>query len=174
MDAGSPSHRAMAERPAAGPKSHTIVVVDDEQDVLFSLAALFHSEVPGAMVLTADCGVDMVRLLEHVVPDLVLSDFRLPDMNGLEVLAAARQRAPDVTRVLMAAAPDQERVHRAIRDGTVDGFVPKPWDAEQLVASVRTLLDERAAMQEAPEEQQLQGVHRWAGGWNGLERAGSR
>lgn len=133
--------------PGTAPPTQTILVVDDEPDVLFSLAALFTEAVPGAWVLTAGNGQESVDLLKDVVPDLVISDFHLPDMTGLEVLARSRAVAPEVTRVLITAAPDRGAVERAIREGTVDRFIAKPWDAEQLVASVRAILDHHAASQ---------------------------
>jgi response regulator RpfG family c-di-GMP phosphodiesterase len=119
-------------------------VVDDEPDILGSLAGLAELFLPDLEVLTAPSGEAALRLLRLRRVDAVLSDYKMPGMDGVELLREARQLAPQARLLLFSAISDQEGARRA-GAGFIDGLVPKVLDPPQLVARLGDLLGTRVA-----------------------------
>src|SRR3990167_10420533 len=88
-----------AVQPDAEPTPETILCVDDEPNILSALRRLFRSA--GFQVRTAVGGAAGLELLESETVDLVISDMRMPEMDGAEVLQQVRQRWPDTVRLLL-------------------------------------------------------------------------
>lgn len=101
-----------------------VLCVDDEQSIVDHLCAVVRlyglSPVPSTDALQA--------LGEIVDPSIlvVLADFMMPGMNGIELLAQVRRLRPDVRRVLFTAAPHDDAVLAAVQDGTVTEVIAKP------------------------------------------------
>ncbi len=122
-------------RPSAGPaRRHTLLVVDDEVDVLESLRHLFHRSY---RVLTASSGARAVEILQTDDVHLILSDQRMPGMSGDVFLKHARQTAPDAIRMLFTGYADIQAVINAVNEGHIFRYILKPWDAADLEAVVR-------------------------------------
>jgi len=80
----------------ADSAAQTLLCVDDEPNILSSLRRLFRGK--GYRVLTAESGPEGLRVLENDSVDLVISDMRMPEMDGARFLAQVRQRWPDARR----------------------------------------------------------------------------
>ena len=115
-------------------RRHTILIVDDEVDVLESLRHLFHRQY---RVLTATGAVEALGLLDRNEVHLILSDQRMPGMTGDAFLGEARRRYPEAIRMLFTGYADIQAIIEAVNQGNVFRYVSKPWDPDQLVATLK-------------------------------------
>ena len=123
-----------------------ILCVDDEPGVLSAVSRCF-METPYE-VLTALSGNEGLELLRQVGPvDLVISDFRMPGMNGVEFLQQVMKRWPATRRVILSAYTDSEILLAAVNEGRVHRFFTKPWSNERLLSEVAGLLKETTALE---------------------------
>ncbi|MGI9147465.1 MAG: EAL domain-containing response regulator [Chloroflexota bacterium] len=131
------------------PGSSCVLVVDDEPTVLAALTRMLRtSEI---RVLTASNGEQALAMLEAGSPviGVVMSDYSMPGMNGVELLHTVRMRWPDVVRVLLTGRADLPTAARAINDGQVARLFVKPWDPSELQGEIAGLL----AQADVPREQ---------------------
>ena len=122
--------------------SGSLLVVDDDAVVREALVEALAEA--GYDVRAADDGARAVALLAERAPDVVLSDVRMPGMDGLALLALLRERAPDIPVLLMTAFDDMPTVVAAMREGATD-FLVKPLDLHELRARVARVIDDRRA-----------------------------
>jgi diguanylate cyclase (GGDEF)-like protein len=111
---------------------HTILVVDDELNVATSLQRMLILE--GYMVLTALSAAEGFDLLATRRIDVVISDLRMPTMNGSEFLDRVKIIYPDVVRMILTGDLDLHAATDAINHGTVFKYLIKPWDDKVLLA----------------------------------------
>ena len=123
-----------------------ILCVDDEPNILSALRRLFRSE--GFQVRTAVGGAAGLALLEAEPVDLVISDMRMPEMDGTEFLQKVRERAPDTVRLLLTGYSDVTSIIGAINRGEIYRYITKPWDDHDIVLIVRQALERKALDQE--------------------------
>ena len=123
----------MSERPS-------LLIVDDEAAILESLRILFKNE--GFDVEVARGGPAALEALERAVPELVLTDVRMPTVNGIEVLTAAKGRDPDLPVVLMTAQAELKTAIEGINLGAFH-YIQKPFDNDELVSICRRALENR-------------------------------
>jgi response regulator RpfG family c-di-GMP phosphodiesterase len=139
-DAQSASNVAPAGTPL-------ILLVDDEPGVLSSLRRLLRPT--GYRVLTAESGAAALDMLGVYPVDLIISDMRMPGMSGAEFLAQARERYPDVMRILLTGYSEIDSAVRAINEGGVYRYLNKPWDDQDLLLTVKHAIEQRGLAQEA-------------------------
>lgn len=130
-----------------------ILFVDDEQNILSSLRRLFRTH--GYQVLTADSGAAALDILEKEPVDLVISDMRMPQMDGAQFLERVRERWPDTIRLLLTGYSDIASILAAINRGEIYRYITKPWDDNDIVLVVRHALERRALEQEKRRLEQL-------------------
>lgn len=121
-----------------------ILLVDDEPAIRFSLTELL--EAGGHDVRSAEHAPAALAALEEEPADLVISDLRMPAMDGLELLEEVRTRYPEAIVILMTAHGDERTAVRALKLGAWD-YLPKPFDngeVRSLVGRVREMLALRA------------------------------
>lgn len=118
-----------------------VLVVDDDEDIRNSLKGLFLHALPDVSVSVAASGIEALDFMREHRVDLLLTDYRMPEMDGLALLSQARRLAPNMARVLMTAYPDLQVTLRAINDGGIDLFLTKPLDPEHVTSAVRAMLD---------------------------------
>jgi DNA-binding NarL/FixJ family response regulator len=118
-----------------------LLFVDDEQNVLNAMNRIFHDDP--YEVLTASSGQAGLELLQNSGPvQLIISDYRMPNMNGVELLQKVMQQWPNTRRVILSGYTDTEVLLAALNEGRVHRFLVKPWDNEGIKTVVSELLDE--------------------------------
>ncbi|MGQ0614375.1 MAG: response regulator [Planctomycetaceae bacterium] len=115
-----------------------VLLVDDEPLILSSLRRLLLRD--DFEVTTCASGADGVARITETVFDLVVSDYMMPAMNGLEFLEQVRQRLPRAARVLLSAQADKTLVERALDSGLLHLALRKPWENAALVAALRQVV----------------------------------
>lgn len=120
----------------------TILCVDDEPNILSALKRLLRGK--GWQVLTAEGGQAALRLLQTQAVDLVISDMRMPEMDGAQFLAQVRARWPDTVRLLLTGHSDINAIVEAINRGEIYRYITKPWDDNDIVLIVRQALERQA------------------------------
>lgn len=119
----------------------TILCVDDEPQILSSLKRFFRRARYN--VLTANSGAEALQVLEKEKVDLVISDMRMPEMTGAELLAESAKRWPDTFRILLTGYADLESSVAAINEGKIYRYLSKPWDEEALSFAVESALEQK-------------------------------
>ncbi|MCA1556763.1 MAG: sigma-54 dependent transcriptional regulator, partial [Acidobacteria bacterium] len=122
-----------------------ILIVDDEQGMRQLLSLVFGRA--GHQVRAAENGRRAVELLREASADLIISDVRMPDMGGIELLQAARELLPDVAVVMMTAFATVETAREAFKLGA-DDFIQKPFDVDELKLIVEKALELHQLKQE--------------------------
>ncbi len=147
------------------------VVADDEPRLRQVLARLMTME--GFRCMEAVNGVEALDLLDQYPVSLLLSDLRMPELDGLELLASARDRYPDLAIVMITAVADVETAVQALSRGATD-YLTKPFHLEEVRARVRQAMDKRRLQLENRDyHQQLETrVQEQAGRIEELYRAG--
>ncbi len=129
-----PDHASVRDRP------WVLLLVDDEPDILVSVKALLESAIPNLKVIMAGSGRLGLEMLQKERIDLIMSDFKMPGMDGIEFLYQARRLHPNIPRVMVTAFGNEELARKAVTDAFVGAFLSKGGDPEQLVEGVSRLL----------------------------------
>ena len=108
-----------------------VVVVDDDDLVTSSLSSFLSLEVEIEPIIFNDSPKAAAYVREHPI-DLIISDFLMPRMDGIQLLAEVRRVQPEVPRVLLTGYADKGNAIKAINDVQVYQYIEKPWDNEQL------------------------------------------
>jgi two-component system, NtrC family, response regulator PilR len=134
-----------AVEPAAAERLPRILVVDDERSMRELLSIVLRRE--GYEVLLAENGRTALGLLEREPVDLLISDIKMPDMSGVEVLRAAKRIDPDILGIMITAFASTETAVEAMRLGACD-YLSKPFDIDLLKMKVREKIENRQLRQE--------------------------
>ena len=127
-------------------QGHSILIVDDEENVLKSLLRLFRAD--NYEISTASNGKDGLKLVKEENFHLVISDYRMPEMDGVEFLKRVRRMSPDTIRMILTGYTDVNIAVSAINEGHVYKFMVKPWDKESLKVQVKRALEYYDLVQE--------------------------
>ncbi|MEI8325567.1 MAG: response regulator [Betaproteobacteria bacterium] len=135
-----------------------ILIVDDEESILKALKRVLTLTpcVSGGKLYKLSVDVFSSPLLalekmQHTAYDLVLSDYRMPIMDGVQFLEALRQIQPDAARMILSGYADLNGLIRAINDAGISRFIAKPWNDYELVSAIAQVL----ALRELTLENQL-------------------
>lgn len=123
-----------------------ILFVDDEPNILSSLRRLFRKE--GYQVQTAESGAAGLKLLEAESFDVVISDMRMPEMDGAQFLEHVRALHPHTIRMLLTGYSDIQAIQDAINRGEIYRYITKPWDDNDMLLVVRHALERHSLEQE--------------------------
>jgi response regulator RpfG family c-di-GMP phosphodiesterase len=110
---------------------HPILLVDDEPEILFSLRGLLRREFE---LHTAERGAQALEILRQHPIHVIMSDQRMPEMTGVELLRRARAEFPQAIRILFTGYADIKSVIEAINEARVYRYLTKPWDPDELCA----------------------------------------
>jgi len=120
--------------------NHTILCVDDEENILSSLKRLLRKE--GYRLLTAPSGAEGLKLLEENSVHLVISDQRMPRMDGTQFLAKVKEGYPDAIRIILTGYTDVDSITESINKGHVYKFLLKPWNDQSLKLEIKQALEQ--------------------------------
>ncbi|MEM6927073.1 MAG: response regulator, partial [Myxococcota bacterium] len=112
-----------------------ILYVDDEEANRIVFEAAFGDELDIVCVASAEEALEMLQSRQF---DVLITDQRMPGMTGVELCEQARERYPEMQRLILSAYTERDAVLQAINQGRVSGFLTKPWSADELR---RALLD---------------------------------
>ena len=114
-----------------------MLVVDDEPEVLYTYKRLLERSLPNVEVIGVDSAIEGLKVLRSRKVSLVLSDFRMPEMDGLEFLTEARRLNPRVPRIMITAYPDAIVKEKAKLQAEAVAFLHKDIEPAALVDTVR-------------------------------------
>ncbi len=123
-----------------GGPQYRLLIVDDDEGMRENLAELFESL--GYEVWTAANAADALARLEAGQVDLLLTDYKMPGPNGVELIEAARKRQPGLRAILMTALGDSFTEVESIRRGAI-GYLNKPFEADEVATFVERILSIR-------------------------------
>ncbi|HEY3307656.1 MAG TPA: response regulator [Desulfuromonadaceae bacterium] len=121
-------------------KNVKILFVDDEKNVLRSLERIFMDDE--YEIFTANSGDEGLQILkEQGVFQIVISDYRMPGMNGVEFLKEVYSLWPDTVRIVLSGYADTGSIVAAVNEGHIYKFIPKPWNEEELKVTIANSLE---------------------------------
>lgn len=123
------------EKTPFNPSEHTILCVDDESNILSSLKRML--SLKGYKVSTCENAKDAMQLLKTSTFDLILTDLRMPEMDGIGLLKEIKDLYPCMTRVMLTGNADLESAKAAINQGDVFKYLSKPWDEEETFSIIQ-------------------------------------
>lgn len=126
------------------PAPQRVLIVDDEADIVAVLRDFLVANLH-VDVVEAQSGKDALAKLDSNAVDLIITDYKMPGMDGLEFLRLVAAKLPDVPRTMMTAYPDLELAISALNEGSIIHFFSKPLVPEELLGVIGAILDERRA-----------------------------
>ncbi|MBI5451119.1 MAG: Flp pilus assembly complex ATPase component TadA [Gammaproteobacteria bacterium] len=117
-----------------------LLLVDDEENIVNALRRVFRNE--NYQIHSVASGAAALALLERQPCQLMIADFMMPTMNGVELLRQVRDKYPGVMRIMLTGQANTEAVMGAIKDGAVYKFILKPWNDDDLRVSVALALEQ--------------------------------
>ncbi len=118
---------------------HAVLFVDDEGNILKAVQRLLRNEPWN--VLTASRGSEALEILDQTPAQVVVSDQRMPEMSGVDLLQAIRERRPNVVRMMLTGYTEMNVAVEAINRGEIFRLITKPWNDEELKATLRQAFD---------------------------------
>ncbi|MEA3143889.1 MAG: hypothetical protein QOG31_1213 [Thermoplasmata archaeon] len=126
-------------------KGPSILIVDDDLDVLMPLSDSLRSLIPGALIYPAESGAEALQYLcDHPV-DLVITDYRMPGLSGIDLAKILRRAKKSPPAILMTGHPSAGLAYRATHEAHFSALLAKPFDAEVLAAKAIELLSQGQA-----------------------------
>lgn len=140
VDVRPGSMTANPKREPSPPRPRTLLLVDDEADILDALASVMQAELGDDNVMLASSGAAALRIMQNRRIGVIITDYRMPGMTGLEFVTKARQIDPDVPAMMMTAYPDPEIIEAAKRDLGISVVLIKPFPVKHMVAVALAIL----------------------------------
>lgn len=125
-----------AEKPvtSGAGSQETVLLVDDEENILMALRRLLRRS--GYRCLFATSGAEGLKILEQESVDLIVSDMRMPGMDGAQFLTQVRERWPRTVRILLTGYADISSTIEALNKGGIYRYISKPWDDQGLLDAI--------------------------------------
>lgn len=124
-----------------------IVIVDDEELVLISLSSFLSLETEYE-VTTFTSAEEALKHLENSDVDLVMSDFLMPEMDGISFLSEVRKLKPEIPRIILTGYADKENAIKAINEVGLFHYLEKPWDNDNMLIVLRNGLEKQRLIKE--------------------------
>ena len=130
---------------------NNVVIVDDEEMVLTSLSSFLNLETDYS-IKTFTSGKEALKYIENNNTDLVISDYLMPEMDGIQFLAKVRELKPEVPRIILTGYADKENAIKAINDVGLFQYIEKPWDNEDILIVLRNGLERQQLLKKLNEK----------------------
>jgi two-component system NtrC family sensor kinase len=118
----------------------TLLIVDDDEHVRRALRRVLRRAK--AKILDAPDAAVALQLLEQEPVQVVVSDYRMPGMSGVEFLRAVKERWPRIQRVLLTGQADSTAIEEAVNQSEIFRFIWKPWDDAHLIITIQSAIDQ--------------------------------
>lgn len=128
------------------PYRPKVLLVDDEESILNSLRRLLRSQPYD--VLLATSGAQALEILTQQPVDLVMSDARMPNMDGATLLAHVHELYPATTRIMLTGYADPAAIIKAINEGRINRYISKPWNDDEMLVTLRQALEHQHSERE--------------------------
>jgi len=128
---------------SAGPEAaspSTILIVDDDEHVRRALRRVLRRA--RCQVVDAPDALTGLQLLEQEPIQVVVSDYRMPSLSGVEFLSAVKERWPRIQRVLLTGQADSQAIEEAVNQSEIFRFIWKPWDDAHLLITIQSAIDQ--------------------------------
>jgi DNA-binding NtrC family response regulator len=129
----------------------TIVIVDDEEMVLQSLNSILSLETEYNVVLYTN-PQEALNFIKDNDIHLVISDYLMPQMDGISFLAQVRGLKPQVPRIILTGYADKENAIKAINEVGLFQYIEKPWDNDDLLIIIRNGLEKLKLLEQLQEK----------------------
>ena len=126
-------------------RKHSILLVDDEPEILYSLRGLLRREFD---LHTAESAEEALEIMEQHPIHVVMTDQRMPEMSGVELVGRISTRYPEAIRMVFTGYADIKAVIEAINEGGLFRYITKPWDPDELIEVLHEAAAEYDAMVE--------------------------
>ncbi len=140
-------------------RRHTVMLVDDEENILASLRRALRGQPYDLLLATSGAQALSLFELHHI--DLIVSDARMPVMDGPTLLSEVYRRDPECMNILLTGYADMSMITKAINDGHIFRYISKPWSDEELMLTLEQALEmqrvrrDRDALLKLSDEQNL-------------------
>jgi FixJ family two-component response regulator len=124
----------------------TLLLVDDEERILSSLQRLLRGD--GYRIVCARSAAEGLQRLAETPVDVIVSDYRMPGMTGVEFLRRAKDLYPATVRMVLAGLTDLQSIIDALNDGAIYRFLTKPWDDQRLRAHLAAAFQQKETAEE--------------------------
>lgn len=118
---------------------YRILMVDDEENIVNALQRSLRKVADWEIEIFTS-GADAIRRSEVSTFDLFVSDFRMPEMNGVEFLSQAKKLQPNAVRIILSGYTDLEALMGAINEAEIFRFINKPWNDNELILTIEQAL----------------------------------
>jgi DNA-binding NtrC family response regulator len=129
----------------------TVIIVDDEEMVLTSLKSFLKLETD-YRVKTFQSAKEALGYIEENPIDLVISDYLMPEMDGLSFLNSVKNIRPEVPRIILTGYADKENAIKAINDVGLYQYIEKPWNNDDMLIILRNGLERNHLMKKLQEK----------------------
>jgi len=119
-----------------------VVIVDDEEIVLTSLSSLLSLETDYE-VKTFLSSEEALKYIKNEDTDLVISDYLMPEMDGITFLGEVRKLKPEIPRIILTGYADKENAIKAINEVGLFQYIEKPWDNDDILIVLRNGLEKQ-------------------------------
>lgn len=129
------------------PRNRTILIVNENSCVLKALGQILRNS-PLKLLYTKNA-VQALQLLERNHVDVVITDLNMPDMTGLELLKKMKQSYPMTVRIMLTGFVENDTLRRAVNEGEIFRFIPKPFHPNEVMSIVSQALDKCRMLESA-------------------------
>lgn len=150
-------------------KQHIILIVDDEKNVINSLSRSLRSP-EYEIISTTEPKKAIEILYKRTDIDLIISDYNMPNMNGIELLTEVKELFPHVQRFILSAYQDFNLIVNALNDGIIHKYCSKPWDEEDLKFKIRQVVEQQIYFKDQSKRKDEKGVTTPQGQFEFLEQ----
>jgi DNA-binding NtrC family response regulator len=133
------------------PEKMVIFIVDDEETVLTSLQNILKFETDH-QVHTFLSPLEALKKVDEIEIDMIISDYMMPDMDGLTYLSKVKEKQPDAIRILLTGYADKENAIKAINEIGLFQYIEKPWNNDDLLIIIRNGLEKRLLIRNLKEK----------------------